>query len=236
MQQAKVSIGAIAAIIITCAIVIAGVMYVAVCACIPVRLCAPHEILQLYQLMKDADETFAKHGVPYLVESGTLLGAVRHQGIIPFDDDLDIQVWQHDKAALINKAFPALNALGYKWSECAFGYKVTYANRKGFPCMDIFIVHEDGIRTHITDHSFDICHYLLSEMYPVTRYKFGETEVNGPRDPTGFLNRAYKQWQNMWMPSNSHKHLCFYFGAQPQRMLPEHYVPAYPTGPLEDRC
>lgn len=48
--------------------------------------------LQLTQLaiMKDIDAFCRKHDLKYSLYAGTLLGAVRHQGFIPWDDDLDI--------------------------------------------------------------------------------------------------------------------------------------------------
>lgn len=48
--------------------------------------------LQLVQLeiLKKIDHFCKEHGLHYSLYAGTLLGAVRHQGFIPWDDDLDI--------------------------------------------------------------------------------------------------------------------------------------------------
>ena len=45
---------------------------------------------ELLEQLKDISRVCQKHQIPYNMMCGSLLGAVRHQGFIPWDDDIDL--------------------------------------------------------------------------------------------------------------------------------------------------
>lgn len=60
----------------------------------------------LLALMRELDAFLVKNEVPYYMLGGSALGAVRHEGFIPWDDDIDIGMHRADYERFISIAEP----------------------------------------------------------------------------------------------------------------------------------
>lgn len=57
---------------------------------------------RLLYMVTSIRDVLNSHGIPYLMSYGTLLGAVRHKGFIPWDDDFDLFLFDDSYDEAIN--------------------------------------------------------------------------------------------------------------------------------------
>lgn len=75
-----------------------------------------HKIVML-ELLDRFDAICRKHDIPYQLFAGSALGAVRHQGFIPWDDDLDVVMLRQDYERFLRVAPGELDPEAYFLQE-----------------------------------------------------------------------------------------------------------------------
>jgi lipopolysaccharide cholinephosphotransferase len=203
----------------------------------------PAYILALYQLMKDVHDVLEACHIDYWIEGGTLLGAVRHHGIIPWDDDLDVQIRDEDRERFSKEAAPVFKALGY-----------SVGNRPGKDCG--FQVQMGPKHLHLLPHEVpppadiyaakekipgEVCICTCSkgikftDLFPLKKVPFGALHVWAPANPIPYLTALYgKNWATMAKRGVDHLHEKGHKQSSRTYVILRTFVPAEPFGPLVD--
>ena len=103
-------------------------------------------------ILDKVHEFCMERGLRYSLGGGTLLGAVRHKGYIPWDDDIDIMMPRPDYDRFLQEfdgAYPHYGVLWYKNDEnCLWPYAKVYDNRT--------VLEEHFIKTGINIDVFPV--------------------------------------------------------------------------------
>jgi len=161
----------------------------------------------LYRLIHFIDNILTENKIRYWITGGTLLGAVRHSGLIPWDDDGDICILKEDEPKL-RKLVKKLDKMGYglESSEKGVWYIDNYYTDLG---VDIFVMEKLKTKTtYVGAWRYDIsgginCYFINNHLFPLKRVKFGNFYVSAPNSSIRHLNTCYG---NNW---NSHIKLLY---------------------------
>ena len=79
-------------------------------------------------ILKDVHDFCSSNGINYSLAYGTLLGAIRHKGYIPWDDDIDIMMLRSDYDRFIQTFPGSFKHLSICSPELDLNYYAPYAN------------------------------------------------------------------------------------------------------------
>ena len=94
----------------------------------------------LLELLKEFDRVCKKNDIKYVVFCGTALGAVRHKGFIPWDDDLDVCILRADYEKFISVAPKELNPQYYLQAEFSENWPRSFSKlrKNNTTCLEKF--------------------------------------------------------------------------------------------------
>ena len=160
------------------------------------------ELEILHHVINYTTKFLSSNSIPYCIISGTLLGCVRHQGIIPWDDDMDIMIFKegYDKMMLLQDTF---NNNIFNILQCTPGFKIFY---KGIPYGELFVYDydtnakvyrlaypylDDKPTFQTSSIYFDWLRYPKDVIFPLKTMSFENFTVSVPSNIVGMLKINY---------------------------------------------
>jgi len=169
----------------------------------------PKEAGRFYDLLTKVDTLFKKHGITYWATCGTLLGAIRHQGMIPWDDDIDLAIFESSVDALKSMT-EELSEMGlslhyypsYEYYQIFFNDGKNLFDKNGnaypwkYPYIDIFPMTQlFGKYTYTYKGWQELCsndYYEPEQLIePLPQITFGPTMIPIPRRSLDYITRVY---------------------------------------------
>jgi lipopolysaccharide cholinephosphotransferase len=182
-----------------------------------------HTLDLLYRTYALVGQCLDKHNIPYFMIGGTLLGAMRHGGVIPWDDDGDLAVDIRHFPKLRQVVVEELASLGIGCSFGRMGNLKLFSiegrplmsegniGRPRYPIVDIFpfarVADKWTFFSPACRERWSTQYFELDELDELELFPFGPLRLPAPKAPAckTYLRRTYgDDWYRKAVVAYSH--------------------------------
>lgn len=153
------------------------------------------------KMLSYIQEKAKKTGVKIGLHAGTLLGAVRHNKIMDWDDDIDLMICENDADKLLEaiKSDRIYNITNWVWKKTGKTYykiwqdggKFTEGFEYSFPFIDIWTYREEEDEKIATNDGYS---FRKKEFFPLKLIAFEAGDFYIPNDFRAYLDVMYRDW------------------------------------------
>jgi phosphorylcholine metabolism protein LicD len=160
------------------------------------------------------DKIFRKNNIYYSISFGTLLGAIRHKQMIPWDDDIDLLIWRNDidKIMSLNDEFKKNGWILEKNWKLIKLYPIINNKIIRYPFIDFFVIdiNDDKIVRCLTEQ--DKCNQLdLKHKWYHKWFHFDKNLLNNNID-YDLISKKYNYKLKVKGPKEGIKLLKYWYG------------------------
>lgn len=117
----------------------------------------------IYNIFVEFDRICRKHNIKYSMEGGTLLGAVKFQNYVPWDDDIDVIMLRSEYEKFLSVAPEELDGDFFLQS---------YHSVKEFPLNYAKLCYLGAeIKDYDYSHLNNMCHGIFMDIFPIDEVK-----------------------------------------------------------------
>lgn len=158
-------------------------------------------------LLRQFNNVCRKHGLTYFAFVGTLLGAIRHKGFIPWDDDIDLAMPRDDyeKMVRLGQEFKAPYFLQTPWTDENYFYSFAKIRNSNTSCVSEKFMFADFNQG------------LMLDFHPIDDWdpQDGGEEIYAEINKLAYDNSTYMRIGNPNLREEDKKRVAEYKGMKP---------------------
>ena len=150
----------------------------------------------LLSLLVEFDRVCKKLDIPYVLFAGTMLGAVRHQGFIPWDDDLDIMMLRPDYERFLKEAEGELDrGKFFLQKEFSDHWPMFFSKLRlnGTTCLEKYHPKDPASHQGVYIDLFPCDHALESELGRKLQFYASKIVIAKSLDRRGYETNSWKK-------------------------------------------